>query len=126
MHTECTDTMSAKLSSLRKRLAKLEQEQADRAKVVELANCNCPELKCAVPFLAVCPAKLEAEMNKTCPVHGLRRFGQIAILDFVNLDGTTSEETIKLEQLIDSHNLRLAQHSHASITAEKENDSKEP
>src|ERR1035438_1770948 len=46
--------MSAKLSSLRKRLATLEQEQADRAKVEELANCNCPESKSAMSFLAVC------------------------------------------------------------------------
>ncbi len=53
--------MSAKLSSLRKRLAKLEQEQADRAKVEELANCNCPEAKSAVSFLAVCPRKFEEE-----------------------------------------------------------------
>src|ERR1039458_5627752 len=37
--------MSAKLSSLRKRLATLEQEQADRVRREELADCNCPEMK---------------------------------------------------------------------------------
>jgi hypothetical protein len=110
--------MSAKLSSLHKRLARLEQECAAKARREELANCNCPELKSAVSFLAVCPRKFEEEINTTCPVHGLRRFGKIAIIDFVNLDGTTSEEAIKLQQLIDSHNLRLAQHSQSSIEPE--------
>lgn len=117
--------MSAKLSSLSKRLAKLEQGQADRAKVKELANCNCPELKSVVSFLAVCPRKFEEEINTTCPVHGLRRFGKIVITDFVNLGGTTSEWAIKLHQLIDSHNLRLAQHSQSSIEPEKEDDAEE-
>jgi hypothetical protein len=117
--------MPAKLSSLRKRLDKLEQEQADRAKVEELANCNCPELKSAVSFLAFCPEQFEEEINKTCPVHGLRRFGEIAIMDFVNPDGTSNEDTIKMHQLIDSHQLRLAQHSQSSVEPEEENDSQE-
>jgi hypothetical protein len=111
--------MSAKLSNLRKRLAKLEQEQADRAKREELANCNCPE-----HFLAVCPAAFRAEMNTACPVHGLRRFGRIDIMDFVKPDGTTSDWAIKLDRLIDFHRFRLAQQSQASMTAERENDSK--
>ena len=103
--------MSAKLSGLRKRLAKLEHAQADRTKVEELANCNCPELKSAVSFLAVCPRKFEEEINKTCSVHGLRRFGEIVVLDFINLDGTTSEWAIKLHQMNELHNLSLAQQS---------------
>jgi len=122
--------MSSKLSSLRKRLAKLEQEQADRAKVEELADCNCPEFKSG-GFLAVFPRAigalgapeapgaleaLEAEMNETCPVHGLRRLGDITVMDF----GTESEDTAKLDQLIDEYELRLAQHSQASIATDKE------
>ena len=66
--------MSAKLSSLRKRLATLEQEQADRARREELVDCNCPEMKSSVTFLApIFPEALEAELNKTCPVHGFRQ-----------------------------------------------------
>jgi hypothetical protein len=118
--------MSAKLSSLRKRLDKLEQEQADRARREELADCNCPELKSAVSFLAVCPRKFEEEINTTCPVHGLRRFGKIVIMDFVNLDGTSGERAIKLHQLNEWHNLRLAQHSQTGIAAEEDDESKEP
>ena len=117
--------MSAKLSSLRKRLATLEQWQADRARREELENCNCPELKSDVSFLAVWPEALEAEMNETCPVHGLRRFGPIVILDCVKPDGTESENTMKMCQLIDSHERRLAQHSQSSVEPEEENDSQE-
>jgi hypothetical protein len=66
--------MSAKLSSLRKRLATLEQEQADRARREELVDCNCPALKSATGFLApIFPKALESELNKTCPVHGFRQ-----------------------------------------------------
>src|ERR1019366_2218229 len=114
--------MSAKLSSLRKRLATLEQWQADRVRREELENCNCPELKSDGSFLAVWPEALEAEMNETCPVHGLRRFGEIVIMDFINLDGTSSERAIEIHQLIDSHERRLAQHSQPSVEPEEEND----
>ena len=116
--------MSAKLASLRKRLAKLEQEHADRVRREELVDCNCPELK-SHGFLAVWPEALEAEMNETCPVHGLRRFGEIVIIDCVNPDGTESENTMKICQLIDSHELRLAQQSQSSVEPEEENDSQE-
>jgi hypothetical protein len=117
--------MSAKLSSLRKRLVKLEQEHADRVRREELENCNCPELKSDGSFLAVWPEALEAEMNETCPVHGLRRFGEIVIMDCVKPDGTESENTMKMCQLIDSHERRLAQHSQSSVEPEEENDSQE-
>jgi hypothetical protein len=111
--------MSAKLSSVRKRLAKLEQEQADRARREELADCNCPELKSAVSFLAVCPGQFEGEINTKCPVHGFRRFGEIVVMDF----GT--EESTKLSQLVEEYELRLAQHSQSSVEPEEENDSQE-
>jgi hypothetical protein len=113
--------MSAKLSSLRKRLATLEQEQADRARREELADCNCPELKSPVGFqMAIFPEALEAELNEMCPVHGLRRFGTITIFHFGN-----TETTAKMEQLIDAHELRLAQHSQSSVEPEEENDPQE-
>jgi hypothetical protein len=118
--------MSAKLSSLRKRLATLEQQWADRARLEELADCNCPGIKSAVSFLAVCPRKFEEEINTMCPVHGLRRFGKIVIMNFVKPDGTAGEWAIKLHQLIESHNLRLAQHSQTGIAAEEDDESKEP
>ena len=117
--------MSAKLTSLRKRLAKLEQEQADRAKVEELADCNCPKFKSTLSFLAVFPEALEAEMNETCPVHGLRRFGDIVITEFVNPDGTENEDTKKMYQLIDAHELRLAQQSESGVVPKEENDTQE-
>jgi hypothetical protein len=47
-------------------------------------------------------------------------------MDFVKRDGTASEWAIKLDQLIESHNLRLAQHSQMGIAAEEDDESKEP
>jgi hypothetical protein len=75
-----------------------------------LADCNCPELKSTVsflpPFIREPLEGLEAELNKMCPVHGLRRFGEIVITDF----GDT-EMSAKLSQLIHWHRLRLSRYS---------------
>jgi hypothetical protein len=109
--------MSAKLSSLRKRLATLEQEQADRARLEELADCNCPAMKSAGSFLApIFPEALEAELNKTCPVHGFRQLGRIVVLNFGN------QESAKVSQLVHVYKLRLAQHSQSSIEPEEKDD----
>ena len=102
--------MSAKLSSLRKRLATLEQQRADRARREELADCNCPELKSSPGFyIAIHPEALASDLHEMCPVHGLRRFGTITIFDFGN-----TETTAKLEQLIDAHELLLSQYSQSN------------
>jgi hypothetical protein len=47
-------------------------------------------------------------------------------MNFVKPDGTAGEWAIKLHQLIESHNLRLAQHSQTGIAAEEDDESKEP
>ncbi len=60
----------------RKRLEKLEQKLADLARQEALANCNCLPLTFATSQQRL----FEAEMNKTCPVHGLRRLGRIYIV----------------------------------------------
>ncbi len=127
MHTFSTRTLCQEYApAFANDWAKLEQERADRARRDELADCNCPEMKSPVPFLApVFPEALEAALNKTCPVHGLRRLGPITIFDFVNLDRTESERTTKLRKLIESHGLRLLQHSQSGAEPE-EDESQEP
>jgi hypothetical protein len=112
--------MSAKLSSLRKRLDTLEQQWADRARLEELADCNCPGIKSPGLFLApIFPEALKAELNKTCPVHGFRQLGRIVMMNFGN------QESTKVLQLIEEYELRLAQHSQSSAEP-KEDDSQEP
>jgi hypothetical protein len=110
--------MSGRISSLSRRLAKVEQQQADRARREELADCNCPELKSTVPFLAPCIPEpleaLEAELHEMCPVHGLRRFGPIGIMNF----GDT-ERAAKMEQLIHAHRLLLSQYSQSNDEIEE-------
>jgi hypothetical protein len=111
--------MSEKLASFRRRLAKLEQECADRVRREELVDCNCPEIKSVVSFLAFGSKQFEAEMNKTCPVHGFRRLGSIVALNFVEPNGTETEDSAKLSQLIDTYQIRLAQHSQSSVSLKK-------
>jgi hypothetical protein len=56
----------------RKRLDRLEQKLSDLIRQEELANCICVE------YLSVATKeKFLIEMNKTCPVHGFRRFGLV-------------------------------------------------
>jgi hypothetical protein len=109
-------------------LAKLEREVAGRVKREELADCNCTEMKSAMPLFAMNPEVFQAEMDKTCPVHGFRRLGEIRAHTFVEpsekCSGTLTEKSAELLQLIDKYEFRLAQHSQASVAAEKD-DSKE-
>jgi hypothetical protein len=106
--------MSGKLSSLSRRLAKVEQQMADQARRAELANCSCVHM----PTIADPnqPEEFEAEMNLPCPAHGFRRLGRIMQLSFVNPDGT-AEPSPRLDELIATYEARLAEadreHAHA-------------
>jgi hypothetical protein len=109
--------MSGKLSSLSRRLAKLEQQRADRAMREELANCICGTKMAFRVFSNA--SEFEEEMNRTCPVHGVRRLGPIITMGAANPDGTPSEELLKLMRLMETYNLRLSQLSHSSDELEK-------
>src|ERR1019366_524822 len=104
MHTWWTDTMSP-LSSLSRRLAKVEQKLADSARREKLVNCICGDTIIAV---STAPEQFEAEMNRTCPVHGFRRFGEICAVMFGCTDGPETEEEAKLGQLLETYELRLS------------------
>jgi hypothetical protein len=115
--------MRRKLSSLSKRLAEVEQQVAERTKREELANCIC---RTSMPFTIVHNAEdFEVEMNRPCPVHGVRDLGQLIIPTPFTSDTTPSEESIKLRQLLDSYNLRLSQHSQSNDERE-EHESQKP
>jgi hypothetical protein len=101
--------MSGKLSSLSRRLAKVEQQMADQARRAELANCTCrhmPDLTLVYPFQ---PEEFEAEMNLPCPAHGFRRLGRIMQIVFVNPDDGTEVPSPRLDELIATYEARLAQ-----------------
>ena len=110
--------MSGKLSSLSRRVAKLEQQRADRKRGEQLANCICCE-----STMTHEAEKFEAEMNRTCPVHGFRRLGIIVTMTIIESDGTVAEESVKLRQLVDTYHLRLSQLPKSSC--ELEDDSEE-
>ncbi len=109
--------MSGKLSSLNRRLAKVEQQVAERTKREELANRIC---RTSMPFTIVQDAEqFEVEMNRPCPVHGVRDLGQLLIHTPFNSDTTPSEVSIKLRQLLDLYELRLSQRSQSSDEPEE-------
>jgi hypothetical protein len=97
------ETMSGKLSSLDRRLAKVEQRLTDRARRKKLANCICREGTQAAEA-----EEFEVEMNRTCPVHGFRRLGKITPLVYVNPDKTFTEDSAKLLKLIETYELRVS------------------
>jgi hypothetical protein len=70
--------MSGKYSSLSRQLATVEQKLANRARREKLANCICGDW---IIVVSMAPQLFEAEMNRTCPVHGFRRFGHIHALN---------------------------------------------
>ncbi len=69
------EIMSGKLLGLRRRLARVERTLANIAKREEMADCICQEMTVVMPDQ---PEKFEAEMNRTCPVHGFRRLEAIS------------------------------------------------
>jgi hypothetical protein len=100
--------MSGKLSSLRKRLDKLEQRMADRELCAELANCTCKRMPHVTLANPCQPEQFEAELNLSCPAHGSRRLGRILRIGFVKPGGTV-EPSPRLDELIAIYNARLEQ-----------------
>lgn len=97
--------MSGKLPGLRKRLARVERTLANIAKGEELANCICLDSRSLTVAWPHQPEEFEAEMNRTCPVHGFRRLGMIVQVRSVHGDGTV-EESAKLDQLLEIYEAR--------------------
>ncbi len=87
------------LGSLRKRLTRVERSLIEFATRPQLRNlrCNCREITPADPEE---PEAFEVEMNLKCPVHGVRRLGEI--LD----DIIVGEERAKLDELLKIYKAR--------------------
>jgi hypothetical protein len=103
-----TETMSGKLSSLSRRLAKVEQRMTDQARRAELANCTCIHSPWVTGAITGQSEKFEAEMSLPCPAHGFRRLGRIMRIRFMDPDGT-AEPDPRLDELIATYEARLAQ-----------------
>jgi len=114
--------MSTKLPGLGKRLARVERVVADAARRERLTGCICKRH----PFdrtLIISPEEFEAEMNRTCPVHGFRRMGELIIIEFVSPDATCDEGVIKRVHLVEEYKLRLSQLPQSESGADFEDDS---
>lgn len=84
--------MPVGLSNLRRRLAKIECQQAEKERRKKLAHYNC---RYAVLALSGRPEEFEAEMNLPCPAHGLRRFERIINLQMVGGYGAPPPDTVE-------------------------------
>ena len=99
---------------LRKRLAKVERRLAEITTRKHLANCTCSKdaLIVAMPGQA---KQFETEMNRTCPVHGLRRLDKIMCLRFVVSESAPEsekelvrQENDEIDQLLQIYRARLS------------------
>lgn len=88
---------------LEKRLLKLEQHAARRIRQEKTANCICSER-----LFAIFPQEFEKEMNRECLVHGFRRLGQILRVNFVDMGRNLTEDSKKMNELVDGYELRLS------------------
>ncbi len=89
--------MPGKLSSLSRRLAKVERQLIDAARPDE-ADCTCSPFTVADPDK---PEEFEAKMNQPCPVHGFRRLG--SLLHVVQIG---EEKSTALDQLLKIYEAR--------------------
>jgi len=82
--------MSGRLTSYRRRLAKVERHLAVIARRSELANCNCDKTK---TIIVHSDEELKAAHNVRCPAHGRRRVGFIVCIEHIGAKaGSASEE----------------------------------
>jgi hypothetical protein len=97
--------MSDRFSALHKRLDKVQLQLMDFAVVLELENCICLE-----SFDLDDPEQFAAEMNRSCPAHGIRLLGyrspKLKLKDKKHL---TPEKFVKLSELVETYERRLEQ-----------------
>ncbi len=77
--------MSAKLSRLSQRLARIEQQLIELEVTEQIVNCNCRR---TTVFHNRSPEEIEAEKNRPCPAHGVRQLGQIVIIEYLGRPDT--------------------------------------
>ncbi len=119
--------MSEKLSGMRRRISKVEQQVADKARRENLLDCNCRLWTCAISGKE---KEFEAEMNLVCPVHGFRQLGVIIHSQIIRAKDFTIDQNgaridpsriRQLEQLIAAYEARARQ----TRIASKHDDSEE-
>ncbi len=89
--------MSGKLTSLGRRLAKVERQLIDEARREGMAECICRAMTLAD---ADKPEEFEAEMNEPCPAHGFRRLGMLLEVRQIG------SKVAKIDQLLEIYKAR--------------------
>jgi hypothetical protein len=106
--------VSARLSSLSRRLVQVEQRLADKVSRERPATCICTARTVALRQKA-----FEEEMNRPCPAHGFRDLGQILRVVIVggnglpiNEDGTQDDGSLcsRFDEVIATYESRRARH----------------
>jgi len=103
--------MSGRLSNLNTRLAKVEQQVADRAWRERLAHCNCcpQDPECLGIPLVLSSAKEFEEMIVPCSAHGFRDLGKLIVLPLVKAGGTLAEKSVGLDEVVAEYNRRRSE-----------------
>lgn len=99
--------MSGKVSSLSRRLAKMEKATAKRAERDKLAGCICkyyPSPNGVTVAISTEPDKFEAEMNQTCSAHGFRRLGHIIV---ITPEDPFRRSKTRMDELLEEYEARL-------------------
>jgi hypothetical protein len=91
---------------LKARLAKLEQQLSERVMRQELRKCNCPGITILLPNDVEHLEQFEAQVSLTCPVHGLRWPERLLVVNFVHMNKTLTEESVRLNQAVDVYHSR--------------------
>jgi len=98
--------MSGKSLNLSRRLAAVEQRLAETARSERLDDCNCV---ISSLFAVKDEKEFEAQTNVACPVHGFRRLERLVVVRIVRTSRSNTEESDRLEQVVDEYQRRLAE-----------------
>lgn len=84
------------LAAIVRRISKIENQIDKAAKEIRAKDCNCFG---HVDFIPGRLAEFEAEMNKTCPVHGFRRLSYPILI----FDEPDEQDKPRFDELLDRY-----------------------
>ena len=93
--------------TLGKRVAKVEQKLADREEQDRLADCICLHIQSIHVGLT---HEFEQQMNRKCPVHGIRRGGHMFVCKTKALESFSESEKELIRKLNEEVDLVLARY----------------
>ena len=106
-------------SNFEKRLAKIEEALARKAKEEEFAKCKCRDPNVVLrPRLGVgIVSELRAELDLTCPVHPVRRLSRVLWFVRIGVDGKRIPDP-KMDPILEEYDRRRGAQFKNSLEAD--------